>query len=204
MTLSEKILNYYGSLGDEEKKFIDSFEDKISEEDKEKLFKEIITKKSKRFSAPDVAFLNSVFVSKSAKKESLYYWAVCVECNGEYCYTLPFCPHCWAKGFICSTKAVKTSEFKPPISVARFNKEYTCGAEKGNFSPERICYDCKNKEFSYCYFFGSTTKTNIKKNCETCKCKECCQIAQIANAKWNMAQSQKKTTSFAVPFRKIF
>lgn len=203
MTLSERIYNFYGGLGEDERAFIDGFESRYSEEEKERLFKEITTKRNKRLGAPDVSFFEYIFKVQKPKNSKRYFWAVCAECKGEYWYTLPFCPHCWKNGLKCDTRSVRISDERPPANVLRLNKEYTCGAETGcELTGEKICYDCSEQELSFCYDFGKPSPNCDRNKWEYCKCRECCAKARMNNAKWDM-QTEKKTLSFAVPFRKV-
>lgn len=187
----ERILNYFGNLGEQEIEFLKMNESKLDDTQSfsfiQKLFEKFPDKRKK----PTVSDLNHLLCNLLGTKPKIYFWSVCMECGTEYAYTLPMCPGCYSRGFECRTYAVKKSEFLPPAKVVRYNKEYFEENEPN-------CYDCPEKELSYCKNFG-----NENWNCRdlsNCKCARCCVFIKKENQK--LAQSETKTKlSFARPLK---
>lgn len=181
------IKNYYGSLIEESEKWIIANCSNLTEEQtgnfKAKLFKEWGRPKG----SPDIKILSKVLSEVTGNKPRVYYWAVCMECGCEYDYRLPMCPKCYEEGFECRRYAVKKSEFQPPAKVIRYNKTYI--AEN-----EPVCYDCINREFSYCRNFGNYNWNCPREDFEMCKCKKCCGIAKRANMAYDEKNKVEKVS----------
>ena len=169
----ERIVNYYGRLGDEEQRYIRENVEKLTEEQKNNFAKKLFTDYPTGKKIPDVLAIAKTLAMVEGKKPKVYIWAVCLECGTEYAYGLPLCPACYKKGFECRAHAVKKSEFQPPISVIKFNKEYIGDGKEVN------CYDCPYKEMSYCPHFGQ--EGWVCRDYSQCQCASCCVKAKKEN-----------------------
>lgn len=195
--LVERLESYFGMSDTETAGYILKREQAYDESGLEDIYQWVITNRNRRFGFPDVSFMGKAFAAIKPRGEKTYFWAVCSECGGGYWNNLPYCPHCWEKGFLCSSRAVHTGKEKPPVNVIRYNKPYTGGIEKGQDAKELICYDCASREMSWCSWFGNPD--HECREFRECRCKSCCVIAK----KFNSQSAVQRKASFAVQFRKV-
>lgn len=188
---ADELKNFHLKIGKEEEQWINENVEKLDENQKLNFSREL-----QNYKEITILALKKVYQEITGKKAKEHIWAVCLECGCEYDYDLPCCPACYDKGFDCRAKAVKKSEFQPPMKVIRFNKHYMNG-DKG----EQICYTCIHKKESYCRNFGNPNWNCKREEFEMCECKTCCGIAKRANAELEKSRSREKF-SYAVPLKR--
>lgn len=176
----------YGFFGEEQKKWISEYLEYLTEEEKSNFINLIKKEHPIKRGIPDIQVLQKVKSRVTGKPINNYYWAVCMDCKTEYDYNLPMCPSCYENGIICRVVSVKKSEFQPPAKVIRYNKAYI------GDGTEKICYNCENKNESYCRHFGDSEWTC--NDLAHCKCAGCCVKTKKENQKaLEVMESQKKT-----------
>ena len=183
---------YFGKLGDSEKQWVNENLERLDDTSKMNIVHELREHRG----TISIPVMQKVLEKVTGKKARVYFWAVCLECGCEYDYGLPMCPACYEKGLDCRTKAVKKSEFKPPMSVIKYNKQYMNGDKN-----EQTCFTCPNKKESYCSNFGNPDWNCHREEFEYCNCKMCCGIAKKANRQLQESRSEQKL-SYAVPIRR--
>jgi hypothetical protein len=141
--------------------------------------------------------LKKVYQEITGKKAKEHIWAICLECGCEYDYGLPMCPACYDKGFDCRARAVKKSEFQPPMKVIKYNKQYQNG-DKG----ETVCYNCVHKSGSFCKNFGNPNWNCHREEFESCNCARCCAVAKRYNAELEKNKNENKII-YAVPLKAV-
>ena len=178
----ERILNYYGKLGNEEQRYIQENVEKLTVELQNnfatKLFSDYPTGKK----IPDVSAISKTLSAIQGKKPKVYMWSKCLECGTEYAYGLPMCPACYKNGLECRAIAVKKSDFQPPMSVIKYNKEYIGDGKEVN------CYDCPYKEMSYCQHYGQVDW--MCRDYSNCQCASCCVKAKKINESMNKGKQE--------------
>lgn len=189
----EELEGMFGKLGTVEEQWIKENLTNINDEQKNSLLMELKTLKTK----PSVQNLKISLQKVTGHKPKEYFWAVCLECGCEYDYGLPMCPKCYSNGFDCRTKAIKKSEFHPPMSVIRYNKQYLNG-DPG----EQTCFTCPNKKESFCSHFGNPDWMCHREEYEMCECKQCCGITKAANRKYKEVSAKQKFT-YAMPLKRV-
>lgn len=182
----------FGKLGDSEKQWVSENLERLDDTSKMNIMHELREHRG----TISVPVMQKVLEKVTGKKARVYYWSVCLECGCEYDYRLPMCPACFDKGLDCRAKAVRKSEFKPPMKVIKYNKQYMSGDEN-----EQVCFTCPNKKESYCSNFGNPDWNCHREEFETCECKMCCGIAKKANRQLQGNNTENKI-SYAVPFRR--
>lgn len=183
----------YGKATDEEKQWISENLEKLDYEVQTKYLTQLHKIHTNGF--PDVGIMKNLLTRITGKQPKQYIWAVCLECGCEYDYRLPMCPACYDNGLDCRARAVKKSEFQPPMKVIKYNKQYLSG-DKG----ETVCYNCVHKKQSYCKNFGNPNWNCGREEFESCVCSRCCSIAKRYNEK---LKDTKQTISYAVPLKKV-
>ena len=104
---------------------------------------------------PDISIMKNLLVRITGKRPKEYIWAVCLECGCEYDYGLPMCPACYENGLDCRAKAVKKSEFQPPMKVIKYNKQ-------SNIKYQQKNHGIHNSQNSHCLSnSNSCRKTGI-------------------------------------------
>ena len=190
--LVDEIENYYkGQLPEETKKWISENCRYFTEEESVN-FKKVLFEQSSKL--PDIQKLKNILEKVTGKKARVYIWAVCLECGCEYDYGLPMCPACYDKGLDCRAKAVKKSEFQPPMKVIKYNKQYLNGDRN-----EIVCYNCVHKKESFCKNFGNPNWNCNREDFESCVCARCCAVAKRENEKLKV---EKKVISYATPLKR--
>lgn len=183
----------FGKLGDSEKQWVTENLERLDESSKMNIMHELREHRG----IITIPVMQKVLEKVTGKKARVYFWAVCLECGCEYDYGLPMCPACFDKGLDCRTKAVKKSEFKPPMSVIKYNKQYINGDKN-----EQTCFTCIHKKQSYCSNFGNPNWDCHREEFETCECKMCCAVAKKANRQLQESNAEHKI-SYAVPFKRV-
>lgn len=191
----DRILKFYGSLGQEEKNYILQKSGELSENEKQKYCKSLFNDCPARTGIPTVETLEEVYKRITGQGEAVYYWAVCKECGGEYDYSLLICPFCYKKGFECRARDIKTSKEQPPAKVVKYNKGFY------KIAKEKTCYDCKDNYLSYCEHFGLPRYEC--KEFRDCKCNACCALHRKKNLEIEADRSNSKDSfSYAIPLKK--
>lgn len=183
---------FYGKATDEEKQWVAERVETQDEEIQQNFMHELHQTHKKGF--PTIYIMKEILSKVTGKKQTGYFWAVCLECGCEYDYRLAMCPACFKKGLECRSVGIKTSELKPPARVVRYNKPYTW------FQNERICFECEYTELSFCQHFGQT-KWECR-NINQCKCASCCINTKRANEKIEKLKEKTKI-SYARPLKKM-
>ena len=192
----EKLQEIYGEFDESTRKWISENLKNLGEENEANYLRVIQEEHSKRQGKPDIRKLKIILEKITGKKAREFIWAVCLECGCEYDYGLPMCPDCYDRGFECRAKAVKKSEFQPPMKVINYNKQYLNG-DKG----ETVCYKCVHKKQSYCKNYGNPNWNCGREEFESCVCSRCCAIAKRINAELEKNRNENKV-SYAVPLKR--
>ena len=192
----EKLQEIYGEFDENTRKWISENLKNLGEENEANFLRVIQEEHSKRQGKPDIRKLKIILEKITGKKAREFIWAVCMECGCEYDYGLPMCPDCYDRGFECRAKAVKKSEFQPPMKVINYNKQYLNG-DKG----ETVCYKCVHKKQSYCKDYGNPNWNCGREEFESCVCSRCCAIAKRINAELEKNRNENKV-SYAVPLKR--
>ena len=185
---------FYGKATEDERQWVAVNLEKLDEELQAKFLKEL--RRIHKDGFPDISIMKNLLVRVTGKQPKVYYWAVCLECGCEYDYGIPMCPACYDKGLDCRARAVKTSEFQPPMKVIKYNKQYMNGDRN-----EIVCYNCVHKNESFCKNFGNPNWNCQREEFESCKCARCCAMAKRINAELEKNKAQNKT-SYAIPLKR--
>ena len=185
----------FGTATEEQKKWVAENLENSDEEQKEIFLRELNKSNNGKF--PEIAIMKSLLVRITGKRPKQYFWAVCLECGCEYDYDLPMCPACYEKGLDCRAKAIKKSDFQPPMKVVRYNKPYMNG-DKG----ETVCFNCLHKKQSFCKNYGNPNWTCRREEFESCNCARCCAVAKKYNAELEKNKNENKI-SYAVPLKAV-
>lgn len=183
----------YGKATDEEKQWISENLEKLDYEVQTKYLTQLHKIHTNGF--PDVGILKNLLTRITGKQSKQYIWAVCLECGCEYDYRLPMCPACYDNGLDCRAKAVKKSEFQPPMNVVKYNKQYLNG-DKG----ETVCYKCVHKKQNYCKNYGNPNWNCGREEFESCECRTCCAISKKANKA--LEGNKEIKCGYAIPLKK--
>ena len=182
---------FYGKATDEEKQWVAERVETQNEEIQQNFLHALHQNHKKGF--PSIFIMKGILAQVTGRRQTGFYWAVCLECGCEYDYNLPMCPSCYKNGLECRSVEIKTSELKPPAKVIRYNKQYILQNEKS-------CYDCEFTELSFCHHFGQVDWQC--RNISQCKCASCCITNKRANEK--IARNNERTKiSYARPLKKI-
>lgn len=183
----------FGKLGESEKQWVFENLERLDDSSKMNIMHELREHRG----TISIPVMQKVLEKVTGKKARVYFWAVCLECDCEYDYTLPMCPSCFDRGLDCRAKAVKKSEFKPPMKVIKYNKTYMNGDKN-----EPTCFSCIHKSQSYCPNFGNPNWSCKREEFEYCECKTCCGIAKKTNRQLQESNKENKI-SYAVPLKNI-
>jgi hypothetical protein len=187
---ADELKNFHLKIGKEEEQWINENVEKLDENQKLNFSREL-----QNYKEITILALKKVYQEITGKKAKEHIWAICLECGCEYDYGLPMCPACYDKGFDCRARAVKKSEFQPPMKVVRYNKQYQNG-DKG----ETVCYNCVHKSGSFCKNFGNPNWNCHREEFESCNCARCCAVAKRYNAELEKSRSENKI-SYAMPLK---
>ena len=193
----ERLEKFYGDIPEMEKAWIEDNIESLTDEQKGKFFKALTTAHEFKNGYPEISVMATVFKNVMNKAPKTYAWSICKECGCEYDYRLPCCPACYEKGLDCRAKAVKKSDFQPPMKVVRYNKPYM-NADKG----ETICFNCVHKNQSFCKNYGNPNCTCRREEFESCNCARCCAVAKRYNAELEKNKNKNKI-SYAVPIKAV-
>ena len=184
----ENLENYYGRLSEDVVSYLQANVEKLDDDKQGEFFNWLKENHKKNKGVPTVSVMSRAYTSVTGAITRRYYWCVCKECDGEYGYGLPMCPHCYDNGKESLFYAVRVSDMKPPFKVVRYNKRYI-----GDGS-EQTCYSCPNRELSYCPHFGQPDWTCQDSEFRQCKCVGCCMKTRKDNAEFvkRMREKDKK------------
>ena len=185
----------FGTATEEQKKWVAENLGKLEQEQKEIFLRELNKISNGQF--PDISTMKNLLVKITGKRPKEYIWAVCLECGCEYDYTLPMCPACYDKGLECRARAVKKSEFQPPMKVVRYNKSYMNGDKN-----ETVCFNCVHKNQSFCKNYGNPNWSCRREEFESCNCARCCAVAKKYNAELEKNKNENRI-SYAIPLKKV-
>lgn len=183
----------YGFMPEAEKTWIENNLKYLNASERENYLNILRQENPARKGKPTVQMLQKVLTKTTGKKPPVYFWSVCVECGCEYDYKLTMCPACYEQGFECRVYAVKTSETGIPSNVIRYNKTVPQSPDG-----EKICYDCEDRELSYCRNFGNPDW--YCKDFQNCKCASCCVKHKKFNAEVKKCRTSKIT--YRIPLKK--
>lgn len=179
---------FYGKATEEEKQWVAERIDRLSDEEQQNFMHELHQSHKKGF--PSIFIMKGILAKVTGKKQTNFFWSVCLECGCEYDFNLPMCPACYKKGLECRAVAVKISELYPPAKVIRYNKAYG----------EKNCYDCDKTELSFCHHFGQTNWDC--RNLSTCTCASCCIKQKNANRRIEEQRKEKVVFKYAIPLKR--
>lgn len=188
----DELKNFHLKIGEVEEQWINENVEKLDENQKLNFSREL-----QNYKEITILALKKVYQEITGKKANEHIWAVCLECGCEYDYGLPMCPACYDKGFDCRARAVKKSEFQPPMKVIKYNKQYQNG-DKG----ETVCYNCVHKSGSFCKNFGNPNWSCRREEFESCNCARCCAVAKKYNAELEKNKNENKII-YAVPLKAV-
>ena len=194
--VAERLEKFYGKIPENEKAWINDNIESLTDEQKGKFYQALTTVHEFKHGYPEITVMAEVYKKVMNKAPKTYLWADCLECGCEYDYNLPMCPACYENGLDCRAKAVRKSEFQPPMKVIRYNKPYQHG-DKG----ETVCYNCVHKNNSFCRNFGNPNWNCKREDFENCPCARCCAIAKRLNAEYEKNWKCNKI-SYAVPLKR--
>lgn len=187
----DELKNFHLKIGEAEEQWINENVEKLDENQKLNFSREL-----QNYKEITILALKKVYQEITGKKAREYYWAVCLECGCEYDYSLPMCPACYDNGLECRARAVKKSEFQPPMKVIRYNKQYLNGDKN-----ETICYNCVHKKQSFCKNFGNPKWNCQREEFESCPCARCCAVTKKYNEELEKNRSGNKM-SYAMPLKR--
>ena len=188
----DEIEGKHGKLGDLEKQWINENLEKLNDSDKLNILREL-----ENYKVITLKVLKEVYKAVTGKQVKGFFWAVCLECGCEYDYSLPMCPKCYENNLECRAKAIKTSEFQPPMKVVRYNKTFL------KYEKEQSCFNCINRKESYCKNFGNPNWDCRHEELEACNCKSCCSALKHAQRKVDEWRAKGNKTSYAIPLKKV-
>ena len=174
----QRLINYYGSLGEEEQRFIRENVLKLDEQSQNNFATTLMTSNPAGSKKPDMGAINKAYKAVTGKAPRVYAWAVCDDCKAEYDYRFERCPKCHLAGKRSSGYKVKKSEFPPPMKVIRWNQTTFHDDGKGQY-----CVSCSVRDNSFCRWFGNPEHSCPTSDYEYCECKKCCAIHKKGNAR---------------------
>lgn len=186
---------FYGKATEDEKQWVAVNLEKLDADLQSKFLAEL--HKIHKDGFPDISIMKNLLVRVTGKRPKQYVWAVCLECGCEYDYRLPMCPACFDNGLDCRAKSVKVSDFKPPMKVIKYNKQYLNGDKN-----ETVCYNCVHKNQSFCPNYGNPNWNCNREEFESCPCARCCAVAKKYNAELEKNRSGNKIT-YAMPLKGV-
>ena len=188
----DEIEGKHGKVEETEKQWISENLEKLNDSDKLNILREL-----ENYKVITLKVLKDVYKAVTGKQVKGYFWAVCLECGCEYDYSLPMCPKCYENNLECRAKAIKTSEFQPPMKVVRYNKTFL------KYEKEQSCFDCINRKESYCKNFGNPNWDCRQEELHACNCNKCCSALKTAQRKVDEWRAKGNKTSYAIPLKKV-
>ena len=187
-----EIEGFYGKATEQEKQWVSENLEKLDADAQGSYLREL--HKIHKDGFPDISIMKNLLIRVTGKKPKQYFWAVCLECGCEYDYSLPMCPACYDNGLDCRAKAIKKSDFQPPMKVVRYNKQYLSGD-----AGETVCFNCVHKKQGSCRNYGNPNWNCQREEFESCVCARCCIVAK----KYNAQMENKKTKiNYATPLKR--
>lgn len=172
----QRLINYYGSLGEEEQRFIRENVLKLDEQSQNNFATTLMTSNPAGSKKPDMAAINKAYKTVTGKAPRVFIWAVCDDCKAEYDYRFLTCPKCYLAGKRSSGYKVKKSEFQPPMKIIRWNQTTLNDDGKAQY-----CVSCMNRDNGFCRWFGDPNHNCPASDFEYCECKKCCAIHKKGN-----------------------
>lgn len=174
----DRLINYYGGLGDEEQRFIRENVLKLDESVQNSFATALMSANPASGKKPDVAAISKAYKVVTGKSPRTYAWAICDDCKAEYDYRFERCPKCHLAGKRSSGYKVKKSDFPPPMKVIRWNQTTLRDDGKAQY-----CVSCPERDHGFCRWFGDPAHTCPPGDYEYCECKRCCAIHKKGNAR---------------------
>ncbi len=172
----QRLINYYGGLGDEEQRFIRENILKLDENVQNQIATSLMSTNPANGKKPDVAAISKAYRVVTGKAPRVYAWAVCDDCKAEYDYRFMTCPKCHLAGKRSSGYKVRKSDYPPPFKVIRWNQTTLEDDGKAQY-----CVSCPERDHGFCRWFGNPDYTCPKGDYEVCECKRCCAIHKKGN-----------------------
>lgn len=172
----QKLVEMYGVFDDSTTDWINENLGGLSQEQEHNFIQRLQEVFSKRKGKPEIYTLKKVLEEIIGKKRT-YYWAVCDTCGAYYDYKFMTCPSCFLAARKSTGYKVKMSDNPPPFKTIRWNQTSLNLEDKTN-----TCFECADKENSYCPHFGDFEWSCRKEDFDYCKCKACCIRHKKANA----------------------
>lgn len=189
----DEVEGKHGKLGDLERQWISENLEKLADNEKLNILREL-----ENYKVITLKVIKDVYTAVTGKKCKGYYWAVCLECGCEYDYSLPICPACYEKKLECRARAIKTSEFQPPMKVVRYNKTFL------KYENEHSCFNCENRKESYCPHFGNPYYNCNSEELHSCGCNACCSALKSAQRKVDEWREKGNKQNYAKPLSKEY
>jgi len=189
----DEVEGKHGKLGDLERQWISENLEKLADNEKLNILREL-----ENYKVITLKVIKEVYTAITGKKCNGYYWAVCLECGCEYDYDLPMCPACYEKKLECRARAIKTSEFQPPMKVVRYNKTFL------KYENEHSCFNCENRKESYCPHFGNPYYNCNSEELHSCGCNACCSTLKSAQRKVDEWRKKGNKQNYAKPLSKEY
>jgi hypothetical protein len=189
----DEVEGKHGKLGDLERQWISENLEKLADNEKLNILREL-----ENYKVITLKVIKEVYTAVTGKKCNGYYWAVCLECGCEYDYSLPMCPACYEKKLECRARAIKTSEFQPPMKVVRYNKTFL------KYENEHSCFNCENRKESYCPHFGNPYYNCNSEELHSCGCNACCSALKSAQRKVDDWREKGNKQNYAKPLSKEY
>lgn len=189
----DEVEGKHGKLGDLERQWISENLEKLADNEKLNILREL-----ENYKVITLKVIKEVYTAITGKKCNGYYWAVCLECGCEYDYSLPMCPACYEKKLECRARAIKTSEFQPPMKVVRYNKTFL------KYENEHSCFNCENRKESYCPHFGNPYYNCNSEELHSCGCNACCSALKSAQRKVDEWRKKDNKQNYAKPLSKEY
>lgn len=189
----DEVEGKHGKLGDLERQWISENLEKLADNEKLNILREL-----ENYKVITLKVIKEVYTAVTGKKCNGYYWSVCLECGCEYDYSLPMCPACYEKKLECRARAIKTSEFQPPMKVVRYNKTFL------KYENEHSCFNCENRKESYCPHFGNPYYNCNSEELHSCGCNACCSALKSAQRKVDEWRKKGNKQNYAKPLSKEY
>lgn len=190
-TVITELTKYYETFDKDSAEYIRQYFVIDSIELKDYLIRTCKETHPKKFGFPDISVLCKIYKNAPVPSSSNTFSACeCKECKTLYAIDMMYCPVCWTNGKKVTEHFVRMSDVS--LRIINYNKK--CAnrkieeqyAKDYNKPVETLCYDCDERENSFCSHFGET-----KYNCankDECTCYRCCAIAR----RWQESENNKR------------